>query len=138
MVRPTSPAWCPGCQHQVAVMNTVPEVTILSGERRLQPPPVQCEVLCAFRHRQPLCKLTVLREGASRSATRTGIQWPAGSRTSTAAILLAGIGKYYRTIGLQVAKVVSRLAMHRDVRPRPFRQSLQISSDMPGQKVHVI
>ena len=28
-------------------MNTVPEVTILSGERRLQPPPVQCE--CSAR-----------------------------------------------------------------------------------------
>src|SRR5205823_2597122 len=37
----------PGANHQVAVMNTVPEVTILSGERRLQPPPVQCE--CSAR-----------------------------------------------------------------------------------------
>src|SRR5437773_5862317 len=111
-------------------MNTVPEVTILSGERRLQPPPGQCEVLCAFRHRKPLCKLTVLRERASRSATRSAIQWQLDPRPSAAAILLAGIGKYFRTRGLRVAKVVSRLAMHRDVRPRPFRQPLQISGNM--------
>ena len=116
MVRPTSPHGAARCQHQVAVMNTVPEVTILSGERRLQPPPVQCEVLCAFRHRQPLCKLTVLRERASRSATRSAIQWQLDPRPSAAAILLAGIGKYFRTRGLRVAKVVLRFSTHRELR----------------------
>ena len=68
-----------------------------------------------------------------KPSTRSAYPVASGSRTSTAAILLAGIGKYYRTIGLQVAKVVSRLAMHRDVRPRPFRQSLQISANMPRE-----
>ena len=76
MVRPTSPHGAARCQHQVAVMNTVPEVTILSGERRLQPPPVQCE--CSLRVPPPPAAMQTHRAtGKSiRSATRTAIQWP--------------------------------------------------------------
>jgi hypothetical protein len=71
-------------------------------------PPDQCEVLGAFRHGLPLCQRIVLREKASRPATRSANPVAAESRTSTAASLLAEIGKYYRTSGLQMAKLVSR------------------------------
>jgi len=115
MVRPTSPHGAARCQHQVAVMNTVPEVTILSGERRLQPPPVQCE--CSAR------SATASRYANSPCYGKEhqicdSYCYPvaAGSRTSTAAILLAGIGKYFRTRGLRVAKVVLRFSTHRELR----------------------
>ena len=110
------PAWCrpmptSGCGNEYGRGSD----HLIRG-RRLQPPPVQCEVLCAFRHRQPLCELTVLRERASRSATRSAIQWQLDPRPSAAAILLAGIGKYFRTRGLRVAKVVLRFSTHRELR----------------------